>query len=57
MTNAWVIHKPVPCGFTRSGLPIGLQISGPSAGEASSYRLPAHTSSSLIGTRVALAPV
>src|SRR5262249_31742360 len=24
----------VPCGFTRNGLPIGLQISGPPAGEA-----------------------
>ena len=24
----------VPCGFTRSGLPIGLQISGPRLGEA-----------------------
>jgi aspartyl-tRNA(Asn)/glutamyl-tRNA(Gln) amidotransferase subunit A len=25
----------VPCGFTRAGLPIGLQISGPRFGEAS----------------------
>jgi aspartyl-tRNA(Asn)/glutamyl-tRNA(Gln) amidotransferase subunit A len=24
----------VPCGFTRAGLPIGLQISGPRLGEA-----------------------
>lgn len=24
----------VPCGFTRGGLPIGLQISGPPLGEA-----------------------
>jgi aspartyl-tRNA(Asn)/glutamyl-tRNA(Gln) amidotransferase subunit A len=24
----------VPCGFTREGLPIGLQISGPPGGEA-----------------------
>jgi aspartyl-tRNA(Asn)/glutamyl-tRNA(Gln) amidotransferase subunit A len=24
----------IPCGFTRSGLPIGLQISGPRFGEA-----------------------
>jgi aspartyl-tRNA(Asn)/glutamyl-tRNA(Gln) amidotransferase subunit A len=24
----------IPCGFTRAGLPIGLQISGPNFGEA-----------------------
>ena len=29
----------VPCGFTRSGLPIGLQIAGPSGGEAVVLRL------------------
>lgn len=29
----------VPCGFTRAGLPIGLQISGPSGAEASVLRL------------------
>lgn len=29
----------VPCGFTRSGLPIGLQISGPPAGEAVVLRI------------------
>ncbi len=29
----------VPCGFTRSGVPIGLQISGPSAGDAVVLRL------------------
>jgi aspartyl-tRNA(Asn)/glutamyl-tRNA(Gln) amidotransferase subunit A len=29
----------VPCGFTRSGLPIGLQISGPRLGEALVFAL------------------
>lgn len=29
----------VPCGFTRSGLPIGLQISGPTGGDAVVLRL------------------
>jgi aspartyl-tRNA(Asn)/glutamyl-tRNA(Gln) amidotransferase subunit A len=29
----------VPCGFTRAGLPIGLQITGPSGGEAMVLRL------------------
>jgi aspartyl-tRNA(Asn)/glutamyl-tRNA(Gln) amidotransferase subunit A len=29
----------VPCGFTRAGLPIGLQISGPNGAEASVLRL------------------
>jgi aspartyl-tRNA(Asn)/glutamyl-tRNA(Gln) amidotransferase subunit A len=29
----------VPCGFTRAGLPIGLQISGPSGADASVLRL------------------
>jgi aspartyl-tRNA(Asn)/glutamyl-tRNA(Gln) amidotransferase subunit A len=29
----------IPCGFTRSGLPIGLQISGPSGGDAAVLRL------------------
>jgi aspartyl-tRNA(Asn)/glutamyl-tRNA(Gln) amidotransferase subunit A len=29
----------VPCGFTRAGLPIGLQISGPSGAEVSVLRL------------------
>jgi aspartyl-tRNA(Asn)/glutamyl-tRNA(Gln) amidotransferase subunit A len=31
----------IPCGFTRSGLPIGLQISGPNGGEARVYQLAA----------------
>ncbi len=31
----------VPCGFTTSGLPIGLQISGPNGGEAVVFRLAA----------------
>jgi aspartyl-tRNA(Asn)/glutamyl-tRNA(Gln) amidotransferase subunit A len=29
----------VPCGFTRDGLPIGMQITGPSGGEATVLRL------------------
>jgi aspartyl-tRNA(Asn)/glutamyl-tRNA(Gln) amidotransferase subunit A len=29
----------VPCGFTRAGLPIGLQISGPTGADASVLRL------------------
>jgi aspartyl-tRNA(Asn)/glutamyl-tRNA(Gln) amidotransferase subunit A len=29
----------VPCGFTRAGLPIGMQITGPNAGEATVLRL------------------
>jgi aspartyl-tRNA(Asn)/glutamyl-tRNA(Gln) amidotransferase subunit A len=29
----------VPCGFTRAGLPIGMQITGPSGGEATVLRL------------------
>ena len=29
----------IPCGFTRSGLPIGLQISGPSSEDAVVLRL------------------
>jgi aspartyl-tRNA(Asn)/glutamyl-tRNA(Gln) amidotransferase subunit A len=29
----------VPCGFTRTGLPIGMQITGPSGGEATVLRL------------------
>ena len=29
----------VPCGFTRQGLPIGLQISGPNGGEATVLQL------------------
>ena len=29
----------VPCGFTRNGLPIGLQISGPNGGEAAILQL------------------
>jgi aspartyl-tRNA(Asn)/glutamyl-tRNA(Gln) amidotransferase subunit A len=29
----------VPCGFSRSGLPIGLQISGPPFGEVSALAL------------------
>lgn len=29
----------VPCGFTRSGLPLGMQITGPSGGEATVLRL------------------
>jgi len=29
----------VPCGFTRAGLPIGMQISGPPGGEATVLRL------------------
>ena len=33
----------VPCGFTSSGLPIGLQISGPSAEDAAVSGLPTHT--------------
>jgi len=33
--NVWGIPViSVPCGFTRSGMPIGLQISGPHGGEA-----------------------
>ena len=31
----------VPCGFTRSGLPIGLQVSGPNGGEAMVFRVAA----------------
>lgn len=31
----------IPCGFTRSGLPIGLQLSGPNGGEARLYQLAA----------------
>ena len=29
----------VPCGFTRAGLPIGVQITGPRLGEARVYAL------------------
>jgi aspartyl-tRNA(Asn)/glutamyl-tRNA(Gln) amidotransferase subunit A len=29
----------IPCGFTRAGLPIGMQIIGPSGGEATVLRL------------------
>ena len=29
----------VPCGFTRAGLPIGMQISGPPGGETKVLRL------------------
>jgi len=32
----------VPCGFTRAGLPVGVQITGPRLGEARVYAL-AHT--------------
>jgi aspartyl-tRNA(Asn)/glutamyl-tRNA(Gln) amidotransferase subunit A len=31
----------VPCGFTRSGLPIGLQVTGPNGGEAMVFRVAA----------------
>ena len=31
----------VPCGFTRSGLPIGLQVSGPNGGETMVFRVAA----------------
>jgi len=38
--NVWGIPSiSVPCGFTRSGLPIGLQLSGPAWGEATILRL------------------
>jgi aspartyl-tRNA(Asn)/glutamyl-tRNA(Gln) amidotransferase subunit A len=38
--NVWGIPSiSVPCGFTRRGLPIGLQISGPHWGEATILRL------------------
>ena len=38
--NVWGIPAiSVPCGFTRAGLPIGLQISGPHWGEASVLQL------------------
>jgi Asp-tRNA(Asn)/Glu-tRNA(Gln) amidotransferase A subunit family amidase len=33
--NVWGTRTiSVPCGFTRKGMPVGLQISGPNGGEA-----------------------
>ncbi len=38
--NVWGLPAiSVPCGFTQSGLPIGLQIAGPHSGEAAVLRL------------------
>jgi aspartyl-tRNA(Asn)/glutamyl-tRNA(Gln) amidotransferase subunit A len=41
----------VPCGFTSSGLPIGLQISGPRFGEANVLAWRTRTSKQQTGTR------
>ena len=41
----------VPCGFSRSGLPIGLQISGPPLGELSVLAWHMRTSSRPNGTK------
>jgi hypothetical protein len=40
----------IPCGFSRSGLPIGLQICGPFLANLRSWRLRTHMSKKRIGT-------